>query len=86
MLQACSLPASPASHVAPQTPPWQVDISDVEQFEALRQQEQQYFRDMVQQCKDSGATLVICQWGEAPVVGVGGWGVAWVCGRGEGAQ
>lgn len=43
----------------------QVDISSVEQFEALRQQEQQYFLDMVQQCKDSGATLVICQWGEA---------------------
>ncbi len=37
----------------------------MEQFESLRQQEQQYFLDMVQQCKDSGATLVICQWGEA---------------------
>ena len=41
----------------------QVDISSVEGFEALRAQEQQYFRDMVQQCKDSGATLIICQWG-----------------------
>jgi T-complex protein 1 subunit epsilon len=40
-----------------------VDISSVEQFESLRQQEQQYFLDMVQLCKDSGATLVICQWG-----------------------
>lgn len=36
----------------------------MEQFEALRQQEQKYFLDMVQQCKDSGATLVVCQWGE----------------------
>ena len=25
---------------------------------------QEYFRDMVQRCKDSGATLIICQWGE----------------------
>lgn len=36
----------------------------MEQFESLRQQEQQYFLDMVRLCKDSGATLVICQWGE----------------------
>ncbi|CAN1295426.1 T-complex protein 1 subunit epsilon [Linum perenne] len=40
-----------------------VDIDTVEKFEALRKQEQQYFDDMVQKCKDVGATLVICQWG-----------------------
>jgi T-complex protein 1 subunit epsilon len=42
-----------------------VDISSVEQFESLRKQEQEYFRNMVQLCKDSGATLVVCQWGES---------------------
>lgn len=40
-----------------------VDIDSVEKFETLRVAEQKYFTDMVQQCKDSGATLVICQWG-----------------------
>lgn len=40
----------------------QVDIDAVEKFEALRETEKQYFLDMVQKCKDSGATLVICQW------------------------
>ncbi|KAH9606163.1 hypothetical protein KSS87_014478 [Heliosperma pusillum] len=40
-----------------------VEIDTVEKFETLRKQEQQYFDDMVQKCKDVGATLVICQWG-----------------------
>lgn len=40
-----------------------VDIDTPEKFEALRAQEQAYFEEMVQQCKDSGAGLVICQWG-----------------------
>ncbi|GAQ82284.1 TCP-1/cpn60 chaperonin family protein [Klebsormidium nitens] len=40
-----------------------VDIDSVEKFETLRQAEKQYFDDMVQKCKDAGATLVICQWG-----------------------
>ncbi|KMZ74640.1 T-complex protein 1 subunit epsilon [Zostera marina] len=40
-----------------------VDIDTVEKFQTLREQEQKYFDDMVQQCKDVGATLVICQWG-----------------------
>lgn len=40
-----------------------VDIDSVEKFEALRQQERQYFDEMVKKCKDVGATLVICQWG-----------------------
>jgi len=34
----------------------------VEKFESLRETEKQYFLDMVKQCKDSGATLIICQW------------------------
>jgi T-complex protein 1 subunit epsilon len=40
-----------------------VDIDSVEKYESLRAAEQKYFTDMVQQCKDSGATLAICQWG-----------------------
>jgi T-complex protein 1 subunit epsilon len=40
-----------------------VDIDTVEKFEALRKAEQQYFIDMVTQCKQSGAELIICQWG-----------------------
>ncbi|XP_068664948.1 T-complex protein 1 subunit epsilon-like isoform X2 [Aristolochia californica] len=40
-----------------------VDIDTVEKFQTLRQQEQKYFDEMVQKCKDVGATLVICQWG-----------------------
>ncbi|KAM7487223.1 hypothetical protein LguiB_024707 [Lonicera macranthoides] len=40
-----------------------VDIDTVEKFQTLRLQEQKYFDDMVQKCKDVGATLVICQWG-----------------------
>ncbi|PIA52975.1 hypothetical protein AQUCO_01000679v1 [Aquilegia coerulea] len=40
-----------------------VDIDSVEKFQTLRLQEQKYFDDMVQKCKDAGATLVICQWG-----------------------
>lgn len=40
-----------------------IDIDTVEKFEALREQEKKYFEDMVRQCKESGATLVICQWG-----------------------
>ena len=40
----------------------QVDIDTVEKFESLRETEKQYFLDMVKKCKDSGATLIICQW------------------------
>ena len=40
-----------------------VDIDSVEKFEALRQAEADYFRDMVQRCQDAGAGLVLCQWG-----------------------
>ncbi|CAB9516078.1 Thermosome subunit beta (Fragment) [Seminavis robusta] len=40
-----------------------LEISSKEAYEKLYQNEQQYFRDMVQKVKDSGANLVICQWG-----------------------
>lgn len=40
-----------------------VDIDTVQKFESLRDAEKQYFLDMVQRCKDSGAGLIICQWG-----------------------
>tara|TARA_B100000405_G_scaffold296566_1_gene251606 strand:- start:35 stop:1105 length:1071 start_codon:yes stop_codon:yes gene_type:complete len=40
-----------------------IEIDTAEKYEELRQQEEKYFNDMVKQCKDSGATLVICQWG-----------------------
>ena len=41
----------------------QLRITSKEAYDKLYQQEQEYFRDMVQKVKDSGATLVICQWG-----------------------
>ena len=40
-----------------------IDIDTAEKYEELRAQEEKYFKDMVRQCKDAGATLVICQWG-----------------------
>jgi T-complex protein 1 subunit epsilon len=40
-----------------------LDITSKEAYEKLYRQEQDYFTTMVQQCKDSGANLVICQWG-----------------------
>lgn len=40
-----------------------LDISSREAYEKLYEQEQKYFQDMVQKVKDSGANLVICQWG-----------------------
>ena len=41
----------------------QLDIDSVEKYEELRVQEQNYFKDMVKRCKDSGAGLIVCQWG-----------------------
>lgn len=38
-------------------------IRTVEQYKQLQKQEQEYFIDMVQRVKKSGADLVICQWG-----------------------
>lgn len=40
-----------------------LDITSPEAYEKLYQQEQAYFHDMVKKVKDSGANLVICQWG-----------------------
>jgi T-complex protein 1 subunit epsilon len=40
-----------------------VIIKNVEQYNSLSNIEQDYFKNMVQKCKDSGANLVICQWG-----------------------
>jgi T-complex protein 1 subunit epsilon len=40
-----------------------IEISDAQQYEAMYKKEQEYFVNMVQKVKDSGANLVICQWG-----------------------
>eukprot|EP01006_Ploeotia_vitrea_P055038 TRINITY_DN67951_c1_g2_i1.p1 TRINITY_DN67951_c1_g2~~TRINITY_DN67951_c1_g2_i1.p1 ORF type:complete len:537 (+),score=33.56 TRINITY_DN67951_c1_g2_i1:55-1665(+) len=40
-----------------------LDITNKEAYEKLYIREQEYFSTMVKQCKDSGANLVICQWG-----------------------
>ncbi len=40
-----------------------LDISSKEAYEKLYEKEQEYFKEMVKQVKDSGANLVICQWG-----------------------
>merc|ERR1719498_693392 len=40
-----------------------LDITSREAYEKLHAYEQEYFQTMVQQCKDCGANLVICQWG-----------------------
>ncbi|CCH40998.1 T-complex protein 1 subunit epsilon [Wickerhamomyces ciferrii] len=40
-----------------------LDISSVEEFKNLQDYEQNKFKEMVQQVKESGANLVICQWG-----------------------
>mmetsp|Transcript_1409 Transcript_1409/g.2200 ORF Transcript_1409/g.2200 Transcript_1409/m.2200 type:complete len:554 (-) Transcript_1409:34-1695(-) len=40
-----------------------LQIDSAEAYEELYNQEQKYFRDMIQKIKDCGANLVICQWG-----------------------
>jgi len=40
-----------------------IEIKTVEEYEKLQKMEQDYFIDMVQKVKDSGANVVICQWG-----------------------
>ena len=40
-----------------------IDITSPEAFEKLRRHEADYFTTMVRQVKESGANLVICQWG-----------------------
>ena len=41
----------------------QLNITSPEQYIALQAAEAEYFRDMVQRVKDSGANMVVCQWG-----------------------
>ena len=40
-----------------------IDITSPEAFEKLRKHEQEYFTTMVRQVKESGANMVVCQWG-----------------------
>jgi T-complex protein 1 subunit epsilon len=40
-----------------------VEITTPEQYMKLHEEEQKYFTDMVAKCKDSGANLILCQWG-----------------------
>lgn len=40
-----------------------LEIKSAEDYQKLYEREQQYFTDMVQKVKDSGANLVLCQWG-----------------------
>mmetsp|Transcript_31048 Transcript_31048/g.75033 ORF Transcript_31048/g.75033 Transcript_31048/m.75033 type:complete len:559 (+) Transcript_31048:129-1805(+) len=40
-----------------------LQIDSAEAYEELYNQEQTYFRNMIQKIKDCGANLVICQWG-----------------------
>lgn len=40
-----------------------LEIDDADKYNRLFQQEQEYFIDMVRRCKESGANIVLCQWG-----------------------
>ncbi|KAL7292230.1 hypothetical protein TKK_0014179 [Trichogramma kaykai] len=40
-----------------------LDVTSVEDYKALREYEKEKFIEMVNQVKDAGATLAICQWG-----------------------
>ncbi|KAG8291852.1 T-complex protein 1 subunit epsilon [Homalodisca vitripennis] len=40
-----------------------LDVTSVEDYKALRQYESEKFTEMVDQVKNAGATLAICQWG-----------------------
>ena len=40
-----------------------LDITSVEEYKKLREYEKNKFEDMIKQVKDTGANLVICQWG-----------------------
>jgi T-complex protein 1 subunit epsilon len=42
---------------------YSVDIKNAESYKKLYEHEQAYFKEMTQKVKDSGANLVICQWG-----------------------
>ncbi len=38
-------------------------ISNAQDFNKMYELEQNYFKDMVKKCKDSGSNIVMCQWG-----------------------
>lgn len=40
-----------------------LDITSVDEYKKLREYEKQKFEDMIKRVKDTGANLVICQWG-----------------------
>lgn len=40
-----------------------LDINNVEEFKKLQKYEQEKFQEMIDQVKEAGANLVICQWG-----------------------
>lgn len=40
-----------------------LDITSVEEYKKLREYEKEKFEDMIKRVKDTGANLVICQWG-----------------------
>ena len=40
-----------------------IEIKNAEDYEKLQKMEQDYFVDMVKRVKDSGANVVLCQWG-----------------------
>ena len=40
-----------------------LDITSVEEYNKLREYEKEKFADMIKKVQDSGANLVICQWG-----------------------
>ncbi|KAI1796976.1 chaperonin Cpn60/TCP-1 family [Ganoderma leucocontextum] len=40
-----------------------LDITSVEEYKKLREYEKEKFQDMIKRVKDTGANLVICQWG-----------------------
>jgi T-complex protein 1 subunit epsilon len=42
---------------------YNVDVKNSEDYKKLYEHEQNYFKNMVQMVKDSGANLVVCQWG-----------------------
>jgi T-complex protein 1 subunit epsilon len=41
----------------------ELEIKDAAQYEQLRKMEADYFTDMVKRVKDSGANVILCQWG-----------------------
>ena len=40
-----------------------LDITNVEEYKKLKEYEREKFADMIKRVKDTGANLVICQWG-----------------------